>query len=515
MTFCTIDGITLTVDSSTPKLAVEEVGQRGRAFDGTAQVGVRVVKRGWDLLLNPLNEADAIALMHLLLGKGVYFPFTSNAQSSNGYLPVTFSNLQYNLGQTISDAIGAGQNATNDVPFGAYLGNGALYLDQPATNLLSTDTASLTGGAGSAAAIDSATLARSGGISVDGSSGSLQITTLANSNSVKGGVNIPTAATVAGGTYTGSVYLRAASGTPSVDVNVTDSLGGTGAVVTVQLSTTQWTRVMPPAFAIINGKTARITVVEHTADSAISFYYDQAAIEALGGPSRWQVGAGSRATTGRLNLSSATLNPFGTGWSQAWTMNLWALGGQTSTDGYLYYVSASNYLKTNSTTITWTTPQGGSLTGTWAPYGGAWQNVACVQYQTATGATVSELWVNGVLAATNTSALGVAPFDPNTATSFDIGSNAGSSQHCGPIDSLLFVPCRLTSKWIAALYNQGAGCFFGAWPKHRLSGDILTSRAAATVVNQVKDMAPTEYYDTTAAAWCNNGYKITVEVLEV
>ena len=74
MTFCTIDGITLTVDSSTPKLAVEEVGQRGRAFDGTAQVGVRVVKRGWDLLLNPLNEADAIALMHLLLGKGRLLP---------------------------------------------------------------------------------------------------------------------------------------------------------------------------------------------------------------------------------------------------------------------------------------------------------------------------------------------------------------------------------------------------------------------------------------------------------
>ena len=511
MSYLEIDGLTIPVAAGSGKIAVEEIGSRSRSISGYAASSVRAAKRTIDFTTTPLTEADAVALLHILQARGLYFPFSGTSVSSSGFVPITATDLGYLTGEALGDTSGAGYVGVRDVPFGQHLGAGSICLDQIRTNFLSAETASFVSTTGSASAIDSATLARSASVSVDGSSGSLRVTTLANSNSVRGGVSLPTSAPVSPGYHVGSCYLKAYSGSPVVWVSLTNGIT-LSTPTEVTLSSTEWTRVSTASY-LASPSTLSLQVIEKTADSAISFYVDQAQIEAGYGPSKWMAGGASRAASGVLKISSGTRTPF-TRWSdgQGWSMSVWIRGGSDDTD-YIYYVDAGNNLKNLAGTLTWITPSGGSLTGSYAHLTGAWTHVVCVQYETSTGTTASELWVNGALAASSTSVAGVAPYDLAAASALYIGSNGSTSVFCGAISALLYVPCRLSSRWISAIYASGAGAVFGMWPKHRVTGDILGGRAAVSMLASVKSMGSAEHY--ASSGWANSGLTLEVELVEV
>lgn len=213
-------------------------------------------------------------------------------------------------------------------------------------------------------------------------------------------------------------------------------------------------------------------------------------------------------SSGRLQLASATRNPFGAGWSNAWSLNVWA----SAADGYLYYVAATNYLSVSGTTVTWVTPQGGTLTGTRVTAGSVWSMLTVQQRRTSAGACISELWIDGALAATLTASATV-PFDPGAATSFDLGSDGGANRFAGLIESVMFVPCRLTSAWLVKMFNARAGALSGAWPRHLISGDVITDRAPFEAHIQAETLQDREY--NAAGVWQNNGRSVAFQIMEV
>ena len=85
MSFCTINGITLPIREGSLKQSVQEIGERGQAFDGTAYQAVRARKRKWQFSTPPMTQADSLAWSALLNGDAVNWSFEVDAYSQQGH----------------------------------------------------------------------------------------------------------------------------------------------------------------------------------------------------------------------------------------------------------------------------------------------------------------------------------------------------------------------------------------------------------------------------------------------
>ncbi len=83
-----INGITVPVGVESLSRSIEEVGERTRAFDGTAVLNRRWQKRVLELELPVASQVDQLAWLALLRGEGQVWSFNSNVYSSKG-LPIS------------------------------------------------------------------------------------------------------------------------------------------------------------------------------------------------------------------------------------------------------------------------------------------------------------------------------------------------------------------------------------------------------------------------------------------
>lgn len=85
-----INGITVPVGADSLSRSVEEVGERTRAFDGTAILNRRWQKRVLELTIPVASQVDQLAWMALLRGEGHVWSFDANLYSAKG-LPLAGS----------------------------------------------------------------------------------------------------------------------------------------------------------------------------------------------------------------------------------------------------------------------------------------------------------------------------------------------------------------------------------------------------------------------------------------
>lgn len=83
-----INGITVPVGADSLSRSVEEVGERTRAFDGTAVLNRRWQKRVLELTIPVASHVDQLAWMALLRGEGHVWSFDANLYSAKG-LPIS------------------------------------------------------------------------------------------------------------------------------------------------------------------------------------------------------------------------------------------------------------------------------------------------------------------------------------------------------------------------------------------------------------------------------------------
>lgn len=83
-----INGIPVSVGVESLSRSVEEVGERTRAFDGTAILNRRWTKRVLELELPVASQVDQLAWMALLRGEGQVWSFDSSLYSAKG-LPLS------------------------------------------------------------------------------------------------------------------------------------------------------------------------------------------------------------------------------------------------------------------------------------------------------------------------------------------------------------------------------------------------------------------------------------------
>lgn len=79
-----INGIPVSVGAESLSRSVEEVGERTRAFDGTAVLNRRWTKRVLEFELPVASQVDHLAWMALLRGEGQVWSFDSNLYSAKG-----------------------------------------------------------------------------------------------------------------------------------------------------------------------------------------------------------------------------------------------------------------------------------------------------------------------------------------------------------------------------------------------------------------------------------------------
>lgn len=112
-----INGITVPVGADSLSRSVEEVGERTRAFDGTAVLNRRWQKRVLELAIPVASQVDQLAWMALLRGEGHSWSFDANVYSAKG-LPL--SGATATVGNTSPTAkYGGGRLSTGASSVGA------------------------------------------------------------------------------------------------------------------------------------------------------------------------------------------------------------------------------------------------------------------------------------------------------------------------------------------------------------------------------------------------------------
>lgn len=178
-------------------------------------------------------------------------------------------------------------------------------------------------------------------------------------------------------------------------------------------------------------------------------------------------------TAGDIQIVDATHNPF-SGYANAWSINFWLYRNSAtdeyvfdSSSGVFFYINAAGAVNFGIT---------GAICGTTLALT-TWYAVTGLMIYNGDGTVRAELWVNGALAASATStAWSIAFPSLDALTSFYLGSNnSGTSNFAGLILQPIFVPGRLTQRWISAIYNATThlGVILGDWPQHRVTGTMV------------------------------------------
>lgn len=524
MAYLEIDGLVAPVVEASPTLSTTEIGSFARAVSGAGILSRQGVKRAWDVATTPYSEVEARAWEAILLAKGLLWQFAGDSCGSNGYVPATITNNTY----VTARATATPTYPTSDAPFGQDAGMRAVALDVAATNELTQNQSTWDTDTTGAASIDSAVLTQLTTPSLDGD-GALRVVTSASVNSTRGGVRVGLsyAATTK---VAGSVYVMATTA-----VAVTAELHAHGEIIveTLTLVPYRWTRFCLGAEGT-SGTSAFLYVYEAVADSGVTFYIDHLQIDrGTEVCSEWIIGGTTRATSGRLQLTDAGFNSFA---DQDWSMSFWiptltniTANPPPSRKLFLFEAASGDYIEATVTDITSGPTTEYETLSIEASAGGetitltssdlpstadTWRHVVMTVSRDSAGDTAIALYVNGVLEDADTISRYSADFlSLVTLASIDIGSDGTTTAMWGrPIAQLMFLPCAVPTGVLASLYNSGAGCVIGDWPKHRMTGDVTGDERPIDVYVQMLDSEPVDHADANGV-W-QAGRKLRYRLLE-
>jgi hypothetical protein len=511
MSYLEIDGLTIPVATSSPRLTFDEIGGFARAVSGVGILSRQGTKRSWNIETSPMSEAMASAIETVLSAKGYLWHFSDDAYASNGYTPTTIDNLEYFAGR----ASAVPMRDTTDVAFGNRFANKSLSVNPTSANGLTQNQSTWDTDTTGATAFGGASLAQDAAYGMDGDGGLRVIT--AASGGTRGGVIVT--GTVGSSTdVCGSAYVMSESAV-SIRFGVLDSVVSSYPSPIIYRSITLqpgvWTR-LSMGLRTTSGKTdCYLYFFEETVNSNITFYIDHCQAES--GqlyPTAWMTGGTSRSSAGQLEISDAGLASI----DDAWTMSFWtdlptAIYGQSAADEVSLFESDNISITAtggwSSTSVSYfdvTATIGNATSGTlsltkriYISSAGApnWHHIAVTFEHDGTGGVTATLFVDAVEEDTDTLDGSMTEFfSLDDEGEIDIGSDAGSSQYACPIFQLLIIPTVATESLLQMLYNNGDGCVFGAWPKHRITGGMIHGKESIEAYVQMAQGSPFDFRDS-------------------
>jgi hypothetical protein len=489
MPFVTLNGVTIPTAKG-GEVAPEEIGETMRSYDGTTMRERRAVKRRWRFRTVPVDVATATALRGLIQGLGHYWPFTSDDNSEGGLAASTSTavDIVSSTGAD-GDAVEIAYTAPATYSSAVAGGTGAAYLSGSSSNLLSSDESDMEG------AGDSGWNAIGTGVDANTilpdtdhyweSSQSLKITTGTPAQSA----NTTSNPSISSATdYTGSIFLKGASGGESVKVQLVGDVGGVFADTTFTLQANKWTRCASTGTSGGSDTTVILRILNSTG-SAQTWYQDGAQVEALNYPTWWLDGGTSRAADSQLLVPSGFLTSSN---ARGFTLNCWASGGLNTAAAAmaieLFGDSINNRFRqriNSAQAYSHIMTVSGSNTasyagGTHVP--GAWNMMTSVYDR---DAATLKWYLNGTLVDTVTS-VDDFPIEDMT-TSVAIGSgNVAGVVHEGGIDEVQVLPYPATAALVTGWYNSGTSPSISL-PRPYLSGDCVRGdeiKVAGTVTRE-------------------------------
>lgn len=437
----------VSVEDKSAQRSWEEIGSRGASLGGTARDQVVARKRVWEGRSTILSPEDAAALLGLLHRRGDRWSFNSGTTSSKGRIATSAGTVAA-VAQTIAESVAVERTIPK-------LGAGCAAIYGSASNILSANQSNVETNTTGFAAVDTAALTRDNAQHWQGG-WSLKVVTSGAANSVQGGVQVDVAC--AGATaYTASVYLRAASGTPTVEVLWQDDKGTTSTIRNVQLSATAWKRVEVSGTTHGSAATLSLLVLEGIADAGITFWADGLQVEATSFATPWVAGNDPASTAGSLYCTLGELQA-----DDDLTIMCWTRGAPSGTDGYIIWVGDTAtdcvYLKSTAAgalllSLLHDGSAGGMSASKASAWDGAWHHVAgVIRRDPRTGSHSAMLYYDGAEAAAADATIGATPPDLIAPTMYVGTDYTGALPLNGFVDELVVLPWAATAAQIAAWY---------------------------------------------------------------
>jgi hypothetical protein len=498
-----------------------EIGERGRAVDGTPLIQRRAVKRRWRVDTTLLDWANATSLWKLVQGMGHQFLFngstspqdtTGGAQlkSEGGLVPTNTPThtLERSTAEDTANVEWSYSTLASRSP--TAFSTGAYYGATGHTNLLSANSSNAEdSGAAGYTAISSAVTSTT----THKWQGSRSIQVATSNLTPNEGVRTDAAVTVAATVYAASVYIKCATGAIPLDISLRRSDTNAN-LATAQVTTVAntWVRAFVQATAATVGTYLRITT---QSQQSLTFYCDGFQISAQSSmPAftdvQWVAGGSSLAasvgpaysTTALTNLTSCTISAWVRSYTTSSQANIVWLAGSSS-DSLVLYVSSGTpkfFASRSGASVTSTGTTTLTAASTWYHLCGVFDAV---------NLTV-KIYVNGTQEASNAWSGSLPDF--SSPTFFRIGSHTSftTQSFAGGIDNVIVLPYPAPSGLVTALASSTYGNF-SAFPKLSVAGDAFDG--TVTCVGNVTNGAFMNV--SRGGSWSNNNFALSFELEEV
>lgn len=451
MAFLTINGAAIPVVDFEEQFS--EIGDSGRAFDGTMSRVRRAVKRTWQVTTPTLSYAEAENLEALLAGyaEAWAFDYLSKPQFSSKGVKSSASAEPGIF--TIRSKGADGMPILGGAKYGGGIQAAATY-----TNLLTANQASIETDTTGFAALATATISRNTSFFWYGAS-SLRTVCAAPSDGFR------TTGTAAGttGAVRGNVWIMATTAVTVTAWLRNATTATDGATTVIALSAYTWTKF--DLDNIAHGG-AELIEIRATAGAACTFYADGLMIDTntTGSSVPWQTGTQATATPiwPLAGSDDFTMSFWATAPEASATKRAVTLADVTST------VFAGVIVTSTLASFTFTTSAGTETTSTTV----VWSDATTNKQITITGTKatgVVKIYINGALQVTHTAA---ATPNWDSATQVNVGHINGSSHsNRMVISDLLIAPWTASATEVLGYYNCGAA--LAIYPRLWLSGDAI------------------------------------------
>lgn len=501
MAFLRINGLTVPVTSCEETQL--EIGSRGRSFGGSPLTDRRAVKREWTVTAKPQREADALALIGLVQGRGQYFPLTSDLYSTKG-LAIS--------GATDSGLVtAAGRLGVTDDAYAAFSGTNLLTVNQ---SNVETDTTGFTAQGTNTAIARSSTQAKQGTYSLSVTDS----TSPANGDGVR--VNATSISSSTDYLFQFQLYHDIA--TKQYTVTAVGNVSGTlGTLVISSPTVDTWE---PHALQFTTGGSDTTVyfdiLVSSYSSGNVGFYVDALALYASSStlPVPWVAGGSAIDSTGATaGLGASAISN--------WSISFWARstipasaiqqvwGIQNGETGGNH---AYGYINTGGTFYAGLYDSGVTMTGASAFTDTDWHMGTVVsRISPETGQHEAQMFVDGV--SVDTDNTGTPVPIPANSTLYVAGPITGTGDmNESHLSELSFHPYAMTAAQVSALYAMTgtSSTVQASLPRFYIDGDIVPE-GVYTVTCEGEVTGANFSGRVDSGTWYNNHREIEFTIREV
>lgn len=511
MPFLTLNGVTVPTSVDGGTISRTLYGEYSAAYDGTAQNDVRARKKVWDFTTKPINPNRAAALVGLIEGNGLFFPYTANLYATNGIGSTTSTGTTF---QSNTAADGKPVVDENDVAMSPY-GAASLQADRGVTNLLAAAVAecsSITGWAFSGSTSGSLNTTR-----FWEAVSSIQVNIAAS-----GAAFTPTTNVSSGTHYVFSGFIYSTT-VIALTLGLKDSSSTFATSPFTTNGASGWQRFFITGTPTAGTSTQLEVFSASGGTGTIEIDGLQLESPALGytTPTAWQNPASGARSTSNL-VYDANLSSLGGFTLSGWLMDVPStpsgsvqvlFEGLSSTSSQLIQVDVS--LFSGSQVIRFLTINDAGTASdvlryvvTPPLYGFL---VCTLNVNPVTGQPTKSIYWNGALVASDTS----TTFPINTTmTQLGVcgsGGTAGNSFQ-GRINNLQLLPYAVDQNWVSGVYGY-AGLNGGNTPLLTMAGTCINNQFKS-VYGQIKKEAYVGFQDPTLG-WMSQGRTLNIILTEV